>query len=559
MANPAANPWLGKKLSHFRIQTLAGKGAMGRVFLAEDENLQRRVALKVLPRVSIKGDASQKRVNLFIQEARSAAKLDHPNIVRVYEVGQAEGMYYIAMELVEGGNLDELVKAGGPLDTNHACQLAAEAAEALEFGHRCGVVHRDIKPANLMLTRDGRCKVTDFGLARLDSPEGIKLNTEAVGTPNYAAPEVSKGMAATAKSDQYSLGCTMWYLLTAKTVFEGSNPKEIAYKHVHEELPDIREFRPGLPDSLVNTIYKTLEKEPADRFPSCGQLAKVLRRHTIAMGDSDSSGIVAVVGDDVPLSGSSVGLGSQAGSGVMAPPNRTARSRDSAPPLGISVKGWVLLLLAALVTILVLVILMRGGESNETTPIDDTPKVIDGPKLPITEPEDTGDSEVSASADDTPQQPSDPEPEPESVKETPDDSQQPQPEASAGETDETPAQSDEPGDALPRGVYSVEDRETLTDLAAKNEQVVVQGRVKDVISTDGTMVIRFEGAEADNDFRAMYGNHRRFFQQMRVKFGGPQGQGMIGKIVRISGDLLLQEDAPVIEVSRIARIYIIPE
>jgi tRNA A-37 threonylcarbamoyl transferase component Bud32 len=279
--------WQGKRLGRFRIQDLAGAGSMGKVFLAEDVNLKRRVALKVLPRKIDGKSLDPQKVELFIREARSAARLDHPSVMQVYEVAEHQGLHYIAMELVDGGNLDELVKAGGPLEVPQACGLCAEAAEALDYAHKMGVVHRDIKPSNLMLTRDGRCKITDFGLARLEDPtDTFRLPTEAVGTPKFAAPEVALGNPASPASDVYSLAASLWMLLTGEAIYSGKTTAEISRKHVDEPIPDIRQFRDDLPETLVADLKRALAKKPEDRFDSAGQFAKVLRRHTIGAGSA---------------------------------------------------------------------------------------------------------------------------------------------------------------------------------------------------------------------------------------------------------------------------------
>ncbi len=276
--------WKGKTLGRFKLLSELGKGAMGKVFRAEDINLRRQVALKVLPRKMLAG---QKTYGLeqFFREARSAAKLEHPNVVQIYEISESGGVYYIAMELVEGGNLHGLVQAAGPLDYIKACQLCAEAAEALHYGHQNGVIHRDVKPANLMLTRNGRCKLTDFGLARLEDPEDtFKLPTEALGTPQYIAPEVAQGKPATAQADIYSLGATLWYLLTRVPPYRNESTQELLKMHVSSPIPNMRPLRPDVPESLVRAIEKALAKKPEDRFTSAEQFARVLRAHTIPVG-----------------------------------------------------------------------------------------------------------------------------------------------------------------------------------------------------------------------------------------------------------------------------------
>ena len=286
----AAQPsWMGKRVGRFRLVGLLGQGAMGRVFRAEDTMLRRQVALKVLPKTVKRGQRTVEAERL-IREARAAATLEHPNAVQVFEVNEAGGVYYIAMELVEAGSLRDLVEGHGPLDYVRACQLAAEAADALALAHSMGIVHRDVKPANLLLSRTGRLKVADFGLARVEDPSDLSsFLAESVGTPQFVAPEILQGVAATAKSDLYSLGATLWYLLTAKPPFEAGTTEELLNKHISAPLPSLKKLRPDLPDGLVRAITTALAKDPTKRQGTTEQFASALRVHTIPVGASTQS------------------------------------------------------------------------------------------------------------------------------------------------------------------------------------------------------------------------------------------------------------------------------
>jgi tRNA A-37 threonylcarbamoyl transferase component Bud32 len=272
--------WLGKRVGRFKLVALLGQGAMGRVFRAEDTLMGRHVALKVLPK-SLKKGTVKLSPEVLINEARAAAAIEHPNAVQIYEVNQAGDVCYVAMELLEGGSLRELVHAAGPLDVTRACLLCAEAAEALAAAHAAGVVHRDVKPANLMLSRQGRCKVVDFGLARLESPGDWGLAAESVGTPQFIAPEILSGTPASAQSDIYSLGGTLWYLLTGKAPYQGKDAQELLRMHMDAPIPDIRSVRPEAPAGLADALRTALAKRPADRFSNMEQLARVLRVHAI--------------------------------------------------------------------------------------------------------------------------------------------------------------------------------------------------------------------------------------------------------------------------------------
>jgi serine/threonine-protein kinase len=280
---------MGKRVGRFRLVGLLGQGAMGRVFRAEDTMLRRQVALKVLPKTVKRGQRTVEAERL-IREARAAATLEHPNAVAVYEVNEVGGVYYIAMELVEAGSLRELVEGHGPIDYVRACQLAAEAADALAHAHTMGIVHRDVKPANLLLSRTGRVKVADFGLARVEDPSDLSsFLAESVGTPQFVAPEILQGVAASAKSDLYSLGATLWYLLTGKPPFEAGTTEELLHKHVNAPLPNLKKLRPDLPDGLVRAIHTALAKDPGRRHGTMEQFASALRVHTIPVGASTQS------------------------------------------------------------------------------------------------------------------------------------------------------------------------------------------------------------------------------------------------------------------------------
>ena len=286
-----APKWLGKKIGRFRLQALLGAGAVGRVFRAEDAILHRRVALKV---IALHGEDGQinRNADQFLTEARAAAALEHPHVVQIFEAGESGNLCYIAMELLDGGSLKELVDAGGPMDPARACLLAADAAEALAAGHQAGIVHRDIKPANLMISRQGRCKVTDFGLATFADADSISRD-KAAGTPLYAAPEVIRGTTADERSDIYSLGASLYFLLTGRPPYKAKTRAEVLRMHLEEPIPDLRQVRPGLPESLVAAVERSLDKDPGQRFTSATQFARVLRVQTVPVSAMSAAAAAA--------------------------------------------------------------------------------------------------------------------------------------------------------------------------------------------------------------------------------------------------------------------------
>ncbi len=286
---PAESRWLNKRIGKFRLLSLLGRGAMGKVFLAEDTKLHRQVALKV---VSVKKDdrKADAKAQQFIREARAAAKLNHPHIVNVLEIDEQKDLLYIAMDLVQGGDVKQLIQHSGRLSPAKACDLAADAADALAFGHRLGIIHRDIKPSNLMLTREGRCKVADFGLADLGDPnDDFRLPDGIIGTPATMAPEVARGLPALPASDQYSLGCTVWHMITGQPIFTGKNFRDVLQQQVNATPPALAELCPDLPGSLIEAIETALHKDPARRHADCEVFARLLRSHSMALGTASAS------------------------------------------------------------------------------------------------------------------------------------------------------------------------------------------------------------------------------------------------------------------------------
>ncbi len=253
----------------YEIIRLLGRGGMAVVFLAQDLVLERQVAIKVLPP---EASHDAKVIHRFQQEAKTAAKLDHPNIIPIYRVESEAGLNYFVMKYVDGSSLEQRLEQG-PLPIDLARRILRDAALALGHAHKRGIVHRDVKPANIMLEMDGRVVLTDFGISKaLDSGSALTGTGNIIGTPHYMAPEQAKGLEVDGRVDQYALAVVGHQILTGKQPFEGSS-HSILYKHVFEAPPRIFENRPDAPADLCATLDRALSKEPAKRFPGMEEFA----------------------------------------------------------------------------------------------------------------------------------------------------------------------------------------------------------------------------------------------------------------------------------------------
>ena len=264
------------KLGRYVIEGVLGKGAMGVVYLAVDPVIGRRVALKTLA-VPADSEEAQEFAQRFLREAQAAGILNHPVIVTVHDAGVDEdtGLSFIAMEYIEGRSLKEMLQAGHAFTAVDVAMVGAAIADALDYAHAQGVVHRDIKPANILITSRGQAKITDFGVARLES-SNLTAAGQFIGTPNYMAPEQITGAAIDGRSDLFSLGVVLFELLTGARPFGGSSMTEVTYKIVHEPPPIPSRARPGLPPAFNPIVLKLLEKDPARRYQRGAEVARVL-------------------------------------------------------------------------------------------------------------------------------------------------------------------------------------------------------------------------------------------------------------------------------------------
>ncbi len=288
---------IGQTLKHYTVEAMLGKGGMGTVYRARDTRLQRPVALKVL---SADLTADPDRKQRFFQEARSAAAITHPAIAQVYDVDETDGVTFIAMELVEGQTVRQLV-VNRDMDLLAALEVSIQVSEGLARAHETGIIHRDIKSENIMVTRDGHAKILDFGLAKLNPIHNVTSNSGAdehmsqmatiaqthagmvVGTLAYMSPEQARGRQLDHRSDIFSLGVTIYEMATGQLPFTGESPLDTMHAIAFEETRPITVIRENIPPELQRIVSKCLRKRPEDRYNSAKDLAadlKVLKRDT---------------------------------------------------------------------------------------------------------------------------------------------------------------------------------------------------------------------------------------------------------------------------------------
>src|SRR5258708_27100274 len=259
------DPLIGKELGHCTLQRKVGQGGMGAVYLAHHPGLNKAIAIKVRPGDLANNPEFRER---FIREARLAARLEHPNVVQVHDVGYEMGVHYIAMQFIEGKSLDGILKERKKLAVGEALSTTKRVAAALAAAAKLGIVHRDIKPHNILISKDGVVKVADFGLAKdEDANRSISEPGTVMGTPYYMSPEQAKGLNVDHRSDLYSLGATLYHMLTGKRLFDGGSPVSIVMKQASDEEPvPARQLEPSIPAPVDAFLAKLLQKGPANRY-----------------------------------------------------------------------------------------------------------------------------------------------------------------------------------------------------------------------------------------------------------------------------------------------------
>lgn len=263
-----------EKIGKYKISGILGKGAMGIVYKALDPDIDREVAIKTVRFDLVSEDDSENEeiMQRFMREAQSAGKLTHPNIITIFDVGREESLTYIVMQYIQGQSLQRLIASGDKLPTIEVVQLYDQICSALDYAHGFGIVHRDVKPGNILLDKEGKPFIVDFGVARVDTSTLTQSGT-AVGTPSYMSPEQVMGKKVDNRSDIFSLGCILFELLTGRRPFEAESITTVIYKIINEEPPHLSEVKKGLPVGFGHIITKALAKDPKERYQSCKELA----------------------------------------------------------------------------------------------------------------------------------------------------------------------------------------------------------------------------------------------------------------------------------------------
>jgi len=362
------------KIGKYEIVREMGRGAMGIVYEATDPYIGRKVAIKTI-RFDVltqpaEQDEAQKR---FMREARSAGILSHPNIVTIYDVGEDQGLTYIAMEYIDGESLESMIAARRRLTLEEIIYLVAQLGDGLDYAHRNGIVHRDIKPANILIDIEGRPRIVDFGIARISSSSLTQTN-QVLGTPYYMAPEQIAGKPVDQRADLYALGTILYELLTLEKPFPGDNVTTVIYKIMNEQPPRIRDAAKNLPAGLDYVVTKALAKDPARRYQSGRELAEDLRNNSLYEGVEAVPGAVKAT-DDSPNAAPAEG----SGTAVPAPARK---------PL-IFVLG-AMMVLVAMVIVIVLVTRKKdslyAGGGGGPSPAAGIPPAADTSAPPVSKP-----------------------------------------------------------------------------------------------------------------------------------------------------------------------------
>ncbi len=361
MADDRSGTLTGQRLGTYQLISKLGQGGMGAVYKARDISLQRSVAVKVLPTALA---ADQTYVKRFVREARAAARLSHPNLIHIYHVGQKQGLYYFAMEFIEGQSLFARIRTGGPLTIEEFLRVGGQTLSALQKIHSAGLTHRDVKSSNVIIENgSGRAVLMDFGLAkehstREDEPALTSAGT-VLGTPEYMSPEQAEGGEVDARSDIYSLGIMAHEMLIGRVPFTGKSAIAILRQQVDAEPPALSAGRPELPPALDAIVARALAKTPDERYGSAALMAADLVRvgHTSELAELAAAGLPATARTIMtPMTG---GLSSPGAPTVPTIKQKSARQEPSRKRLALILGG------AAVLGVLIAVIFLSAGSCRK--------------------------------------------------------------------------------------------------------------------------------------------------------------------------------------------------
>ena len=363
-----------KRIANFEIVSKLGEGSMGSVFKARQRGMDRVVALKLLSPQLAKDEDFRQR---FIKEARAVAKLNHPHIVSGIDVGEYNRVYYFAMEFVDGQTLAQRMEAcGGRLSEKESLESARQTALALEHAHQNGLLHRDVKPENILVDKNGVTKLADLGLVRINRP-GEDFSAEkglAIGTPFYISPEQAQGLLdITPATDIYSLGATLYHILTGEPPFDAPTGREIMKKHVRDPVPDPRTVNPTLSARTARICMKCMQKDPKDRYRNCEALAKDLEKAIVELAAPPR--VNPTTKHFTPTTASTIPDPVSPGSRTHQPRRRLTSRRNGSDASGAIV--------AAAVVLLVLIIAFVLLKSPARTSLPPPPPP---PKIPVASP-----------------------------------------------------------------------------------------------------------------------------------------------------------------------------
>jgi serine/threonine-protein kinase len=334
-SHKSAVPEPSEIAGRYQIVKKLGAGAFGTVYKAKDKILGRMVAIKTirLEGLAAAGASLEELMERFKREAQVSAQLKHPNIVTIYDVGEANGVSYLAMEFIDGVGLEKVISSTGRLPVERAGSIGAQIADALDFAHKNGVVHRDIKPANIMIESGDRVKVTDFGIAKVTTGEHLTMTGSLLGTPSYMSPEQARGSELDGRSDLFAVGAILYEMLAGQKAFRGDSITALIFKIITEEPPPIQALDPSIPDVVIRIIAKALSKAPETRYQSGRELADDLlaltrpgSTPTVRLSETPTARSVPGTAASLPTVSSPPTVGA-------ASPTRIAPTLQAPPPI----------------------------------------------------------------------------------------------------------------------------------------------------------------------------------------------------------------------------------